>query len=127
MDPFVRFRGESRAMAALRLVPPPSDEAEGSLTYVVSRTALVSPGTPYVIAALIDPSMAGDYRFAEAEVYSETQMREDPSLLGALRDWESGDRSLFTSDREAHDQVEAAYRASILRSAQRHPSMLARA
>jgi hypothetical protein len=110
MDLFVRFQGESRAMAALRLVPPLSDEAEGSLTYVVSRTALVSPGTPYVTAALIDPSMAGDYRFAEAEVYSEPEMRAHPSLLGALRDWESGDRSRFTSAPAAPAQVGAGDR-----------------
>jgi hypothetical protein len=127
MDPFARFRGESSVMAALRLVPPPLDEADESLTYVVSRTGLVSPGTPYVIGALIDPAMAGDYRFAGAEVYSEPEMRADPPLGRALRDWESGDHSVLREDREAHDRVEAAYRASILRSVQRHPSMLARA
>jgi hypothetical protein len=127
MDPFARFRRESSAMAALRLVPPPSDEADEFLTYVVSRTSLVVPGTPYVIAALIDPAMAGDYRIAGAEAYSEREMRADPSLGRALRDWESGDHSVLHGDREAHDRVEAAYRASILRSVQRHPSMLARA
>jgi hypothetical protein len=114
-------------MAALRLLPPiEPDEADG-MTYVVSRTALVSPGTPYVIGALVDPAMAGDYRFAEAEAYSAAEMRADGSLGEALRRWESGDHSAFRDDRAAHDRIEAAYRASILRSVQRHPSMLARA
>jgi hypothetical protein len=127
MDPFARFRGESAAMTALRLLPPVGpDEADG-ITYVVSRTALISPGTPCVIAALVDPAMAGDYRFAGAEPYSAAEMRADPSLGEALLRWESGDHSAFRDEREAHDRVETAYRAAILRSAHRHPSVLARA
>jgi hypothetical protein len=111
----------------LRLVDAPTEEVSPSLTYVVSRTRLAQPGTPYVIAALVDPVLAEDYRYAEAETYAAPAMRSDPRLAEALRRWDQGDHRLFTRDREAHDRLEAAYRASMLRSARRHPSMAGRA
>jgi hypothetical protein len=45
----------------------------------------------------------------------------------ALLRWERGNQSLFVLDREAYDRLEAAYRASMLRSVRRHPSMAGRA
>ena len=111
--------------AALRLVPPPATE-DTDFTYVVSRTELVDPGRPYVIAALADPVLAEDYRYADAEVYSPTEMRADGMLAEALDAWQAGDLGLLRRDREAHERVEAAYRASMLRAAQRHPSILVR-
>jgi hypothetical protein len=110
----------------LKLVKAQPEESH-SLTYVVSRTRLVQPGTAYVTAALADPVLAEDYRFAETEVYTPGEMKRNAGLEEALRRWESGDHDLFRRDREAHDRIEAAYRASIVRSAHRHPSMLSRA
>jgi hypothetical protein len=111
---------------SLRLVRAQPEEAH-SVTYVVSRTRFIQPGTAYVIAALVDPELAEDYRYTETEVYTPGEMRRKGDLPDALRRWENGDNDLFRRDREAHDRIEAAYRASIVRSAQRHPSMLSRA
>jgi hypothetical protein len=126
MEGFVRFLEDGVVMAPqLRLVPP-APGGNAVPTYVVSRTELVEPGRPYVIAALADPLLAEDYRYAEAEVYSPAEMRADGRLSAALDAWQAGDLDLFRRDREAHERVEASYRASVLRAAQRHPSMLAR-
>jgi hypothetical protein len=111
----------------LRLVNAPTEEVPTSLTYVVSRTRLAQPGTPYVIAALVDPVLAEDYRYSEAETYTAPAMRSDRRLAEALRRWNEGDHRIFVRDREAHERLEANYRASMLRSALRHPSMLSRA
>jgi hypothetical protein len=110
----------------LRLVKAQPEESD-PLTYVVSRTRFVQPGTAYVIAALADPVLAGDYRYAETEIYAAGEMKRNDGLTDALRRWEGGDHDLFRRDHDAHDRIEAAYRASIVRSAHRHPSMLSRA
>jgi hypothetical protein len=112
--------------APLRLVKAQPEESH-QLTYVVSRTRLVQPGTAYVIAALADPMLAEDHRYTETEVYTPGEMKRNDGLADALRRWDGGDHDLFRRDREALDRIEAAYRASILRSAHRHPSMLSRA
>ena len=114
-----------RMAPPLRLVTSQPEEAH-SVTYVVSRTRVVEPGTAYVIATLVDEALAEDYRYTETEVYTPGQMRRSGELSDALRRWESDDHDLFRRDRQAHDRIEAAYRASIVRSAQRHPSMLSR-
>jgi hypothetical protein len=112
---------------SLRLVKPAARESlPTSLTYIVSRTRCVEPGTPYVMAALVDRALAEDYRYAEAEVYSLAEMRTDPRLAEALAAWEAGDVAAFHLDRAAHERIEASYRASILRAAARHPSVLGR-
>jgi hypothetical protein len=127
MEPFARVRRQWGEMArSLRLVTSPPEEAH-SVTYVVSRTRLIEPGTAYVIAALVDPVLAEDYRSSEAEVYSPEDMERESALTEALQKWQRGDHELFRRDREAHDRIEAAYRATVIRSAQRHPSMLSRA
>jgi len=127
MEPVARFRRQWGVMArSLRLVKAQPEETH-SLSYVVSRTRFIQPGTAYVIAALVDPVLAEDYRSVEAEVYSPGDMERERALTEALHRWQRGDHDLFRRDREAHDRIEAAYRASIVRSAQRHPSMLSRA
>ena len=111
----------------LRLVTPAvQDEPDSPLTYAVSRTRVVRPGTPYVIASLVDPAMAQDYR-SEVEVYGGTEMRADGRLAEALRAWEAGDHDMFHRDRDAHRRIEEAYRSSVIRSVRRHPSVLGRA
>ena len=127
MEPLAPLGENGSEMARpLKLVTPQPEESD-PLTYVVSRTRLVQPGTAYVIAALADPVLAEDYRYAETEVYTPGEMKEKDGLADALRRWEGGDHDLLRRDREAHDLIEAAYRASIVRSAHRHPSMLSRA
>jgi hypothetical protein len=127
MEPLARVRRQWREMArSLRLVKAQPQEAH-SVTYVVSRTRFIQPGTAYVIAALVDPELAEDDRYTETEVYTPGEMRRKDDLPDALRRWENGDHDLFRRDREAHDRIEAAYRATVIRSAQRHPSMLSRA
>jgi hypothetical protein len=110
----------------LRLVRSLPQEND-PITYVVSRTRFIHPGTAYVVAALVDPVLAEDNRYAEAEVYTPGEMESEGDLTDALRRWERGDHDLFRRDGEAHDRIEAAYRAAIVRSAHRHPSMLSRA
>jgi hypothetical protein len=127
MEPLAPFRPEWLEMARpLRLVKPQPEESD-PLTYVVSRTRFVQPGTAYVIAALADPVLAEDYRYTETEVHTAGEMQRNDGLAEALRRWEGGNHDLFRRDREALDRIEAAYRASIVRSAHRHPSMLSRA
>jgi hypothetical protein len=127
MECFARFAENRGEMAPpLRLVKAQPEETH-PITYVVSHTRFVQPGTAYVIAALVDPVLAEDYRFAETELYTPGEMKRNLGLVDALRRWEGGDNDLFRRDREAHDRIEAAYRASIVRSAHRHPSMLSRA
>jgi hypothetical protein len=110
----------------LQLVKPDIREDHPALTYVVARTRYVHAGTPYVMAALVDPELAEDYRYAGTEVYSPVEMRADPRLADALAAWEAGDLAVFRDDREAHARVEASYRASTFRLAARHPSVLGR-
>jgi hypothetical protein len=110
----------------LRLVTS-SVQDEHALTYVVSRTRLVRPGTPYVIGSLVDQAMAADYRFDEVEMYRRAEMGADGRLVEALRAWDAGDHELFYRDREAHRRIEDNYRSSVLRSSRRHPSVLGRA
>jgi hypothetical protein len=103
------------------------EDLPAPLTYVVSRTRYVEPGSPCVLAALVDPALGEDYRSAEAEVYSAEEMRADRPLAEALAAWEAGDHGRFHVDRQAQERVEAAYRASVLRASARHPSVLGRA
>ena len=126
MELFVRSVHDREVTASLTLVKAPPADGPPGLTYVVSRTGLVEAGTPYVIAALVDPAMAEDYRYPGSEVYGREQMRSHPSLADALEAWNGGDNDVFRRDREAHRRVEAAYRASVLRAAARHPSMQGR-
>jgi hypothetical protein len=126
MEPLARVRPQSGEMArSLRLVRTQPEEAH-SVTYVVSRTRFIQPGTAYVIAALVDSELAEDDRYTETEVYTPGEMSRKDDLPDALRRWENGDHDLFRRDRAAHDRIEAAYRATVIRSAQRHPSMLSR-
>ena len=115
--------GTQMTPPSLRLVEALPDP----LTYVVSRTEFIQPGTACVIAALADVTLAGDDRYSEAEVYTAGEMRRQPTLAEALRRWERGDHDLYRRERESHERIEAAYRASIVRAARRHPSMLTRA
>ena len=80
-----------------------------------------------MVASVLDPRLAADYRFAGVEMYRRAEMGADGRLTEALRAWETGDHGLFHRDREAHQQVEESYRASVLRSVRRHPSVLGRA
>ena len=104
----------------LRPVVTPS---EGP-TYVVARTGLAHPGTPFVIATSIDRGLAERCAFVDGEAYDRNEMLADPSLAAAMNAWESGDHSVYRRERAAHQHAAPSPGPGTLRPVPTHPSLL---
>ena len=81
----------------LRLVQESPEEA----AYVVGRTRLVRPGTPYVIARCVDRVVASVFALSGHQLRTRAEMLRDPALAEALRAWEADDTSRFHEERRA--------------------------
>jgi hypothetical protein len=80
----------------LRPVPSPSDAV-----YVVSRSAYVRPGAPFVVSQCLDDAVAAALSLAGLEVYGRGQMEGQASLAEALAAWDAGDHGLHRRERAA--------------------------
>lgn len=91
-------------------------------TYVVGRTRLADPGTPYVVAQCVDDAVAAVLALAGLETHPRHRMTEDPALAEALRRWEAHDHRIHERERSARAVVGGP--PGQRRSA--HPSVLAK-
>jgi hypothetical protein len=103
----------------LRSVP----DGPSGPTYVVGRTRLTEPGTPYVVAQCVDEAVAAVLCLAGLEAHPRHRMTADPELVEALRRWEAHDHRIRERERTARAAVGGAASAQP-RSA--HPSVLAK-
>ena len=92
-------------------------------TYVIGRTRLTDPGSPYVMAQCVDGAIAAVLALAGLETFERERMAEDPGLAEALRRWEAHDHGTHERERSARALVRSVPSGQ-RRSA--HPSVLAK-
>jgi hypothetical protein len=86
-------------MSVARLRPV-AQVADGP-SYLIRRTELDSPGTPYVIAAFAEPALAQACMTLGTELHGREGMESDPALSDALQAWAAGDGTVRTRERAA--------------------------
>jgi hypothetical protein len=89
---------------------------------VVSRSELVRPGSPYVVAQCVDHRVAAVLSLTGHETYRLHEMERDPALARALEAWDAADDEL----RRLEAAAEAALRGGTRGPRLPHPSRLAR-
>lgn len=104
----------------LRLV---EDRPEETSAYVVARSQIAEPGTPFVLAHCADRAVAAVFALAGQAVHSRSEMERDTALRRALDAWDTGDRGLFERERTARAAVSRPESRERMRSI-RHPSLL---
>jgi hypothetical protein len=109
------------------LRPVPTTTPDEGPTYLVGRTEYVDLGAPYVVALCVDHRMASTLALAGQEVYSDHEMREDPTLALALQAWEAGDHGVHEAEHAARAAFSKSERALLFRQVSgQHPSVLAK-
>jgi hypothetical protein len=91
--------------------------------YVIGRTRLTEPGTPYVVAQCMDEAVAAVLAMAGLEAHPRERMTEDPELAEALRRWETDDHRAHRRERSARARLSGTPTGQ-RRSP--HPSVLAK-
>ncbi|HEV3474990.1 MAG TPA: hypothetical protein VG602_06470 [Actinomycetota bacterium] len=125
MDRFVPVEDDCLEMTR-HLRPVPTTPSDGP-TYVVDRSEYARPGTPYVVALCVDHQVAETMALSGHETYLAHEMREDPGLAQALKDWDDGDDELLNAERSARVAFTRSERAQLFRKVPaQHPSVLSK-
>ncbi|MGH2677285.1 MAG: hypothetical protein ACRDHB_02840 [Actinomycetota bacterium] len=103
-----------------------TDQAER--LYVVARTVHVEAGTPYVVTACADHTVAAALVLSGHAAHTDREMRSRPDLSRALRAWEADDQRLHRLERAAARAFAGSDASTdALRQRLLHPSLLGRA